>query len=137
MRLTKLNSSKLVWVSIRKYNINWNKPSASLFQTKVKQFLKSYWQHCVVCEEFRIPGSLLRIDFVNFNNHVIVEASPESVHGQFNPFFHKTRSKYLSSIKRDYQKQQWAEKNGFKFVEIYETDELNREFFIKKYNVYL
>jgi len=49
----------------KKYLINWDKPSRSKFQTRVKDFLRSYWQHDVVFEEFRVVGTRLTLDFYN------------------------------------------------------------------------
>lgn len=137
MRIKGLNSKKLQWVNLNPYLIDWNKKSCSKFQTEVKNFIRPFWS-CgqIVCEEFRIPKSLLRIDLINFNKKIVIEASG-SQHEKFNPFFHNNaKSNYLASIKRDIAKQQWCEENGFKFVEIYEKDlPLTKKFFLEKFDL--
>lgn len=140
MRLKCLNSNKLQRITIKNYLIDWDKPSVSKPQTTVKNFLYDYWKNCIVLEECRIPGSLLRLDFLNINKKIIIEVSPKNVHDQFNLFFHKTRIGYLNSLKRDFKKIEWAEAAGYTLLEIYEEDikkNLNYEWFVQKFAVYL
>lgn len=138
MRFYRLNSDKMVWVNINKYKIDWTGKSISRMQTRVKRFLAPFWQSHIVLEEFRIPGSLYRIDILNLTTKIAVEVSPESVHSKFNPFFHKTRSGYVNSIKRDVKKAEWCERNEIKVIEIYEQDfPLTRNFFAEKFNILL
>lgn len=137
-KLFKLNSDKLVNVSPSKYQIDWFGKSCSKIQKLVKDFLFPFWKHHLVCEEVRIPGSLLRLDIVNFTSKIIVEVSPTSHHGTFNPFFHKHRLNYKKSIDSDFKKLEYAERNGYKFVEITEEDfPLTRQLFIDKFDIYL
>lgn len=136
MRFLKLGSGRIVNVNVTKKPINWEKPSCSKIQTTAKKFLKSYWQSHICCEEFVIPGSRMRVDFINFTRKLAVEVSPQSHHGEYNPFFHKTRAGYRDSIKRDWHKLEWLEKNGFKLIELFEQDfPLTREFFKEKYQI--
>jgi hypothetical protein len=132
----KLNSAKLVKIQSHKYRIDWNCPSASKFQFQIKQFLKPFWQFNIVLEEFRVPGSLLRCDLVNVDRKLIVEASGDQ-HKSFNKFFHNnSRVNYLNQIKKDFAKQEWAERNKFTFIEIYESDlPLTKGWFMEKYGV--
>ena len=138
MKFKKLNSEKEVNVPLKKYYIDWEyKVSAPSFQ--VQQFLKPYWKsHCVL-GEFRIPGSLLRIDITNINLRICIEVSPNSVHGEYNEFFHKSRAGFLESIKRDEMKRKWVEENKFKFVEVFDDDleELSEKWFLEKYKIKL
>ncbi len=135
MKFYKLNSNREVNVPLQKYRIDWDKQVGSKLQKKVKDFLYPYWVDCECLEEFRLPGSLLRLDLVNLTRKVIVEVSPEAVHGAYNKFFHKTRGRYLKSIGRDFQKVTWAERNGFQLIELIDDDikNLSRELFLEKF----
>jgi hypothetical protein len=132
------NSNKTINVDIVKYRIDWDR-AVSKPQKAVKDFLYRYWKGKIILEEFKMPGMRYRFDLVNMNDHVIVEVSPKKVHGEFNKFFHKTRLGYVNSIKRDMFKIEWAEKNGFTLVEIFDDDidVLSREWFREKYGVEL
>ena len=112
---------KLVSKNVSKHLIDWDKKSRSKFQFKVKQILKPYWQNHIVYEEFPVYGSLMRVDFLNATKRIAIEANGRQ-HSEFVPHFHKSRSEYLKSIKRDHKKTEWLEKNGFKLLEIEEKD---------------
>jgi len=126
---------KQVSVSTKKYLVNWDKPACSKFQTDVRNFFRTFWERHVVLEEFRIPGSLLRIDLINLSLKIVVESSGRQ-HSDYVAHFHKNRSGYLSSIKRDLEKHNWCEKNGLTILEIFPEDLpfLSRKFFIEKFN---
>lgn len=139
MRLLKLNSkTKYIWVNPQKYAVDWDKKVGSNFQYDVKQFFRRFWEPCLVCEEFRIPGSLLRCDLINLSKKIIVEANGEQ-HDNFNPHFHRdSRYQYWKQIKRDVQKQEWADANGFQFIIILPDDmPLTRIFVNEKFNLKL
>jgi len=136
VKFTKLHGSKFIWFNTNKYRINWDKESKSKFQYNVKQFLRTYWQNDVVCEEMRIPGSLLRIDLINLTKKIAIEISGPQ-HENFHYFHNNSRLKYLRQIKNDTAKQTWIEKNGFKFCEIFESDlPLKKQWFEEK-KIYL
>ena len=139
MKLKKLNSDKYVSININKYKIDWDGKSASSLQKQVKDFLRQFWQGQIVCEEMRIPGSLYRCDFVNFNKNIVIEFSP-GFHRSYHKFFHKgSRLNYLKQLRKDSAKELWAEANNFKFVDIYEEDlpNLDRRWFKEKYQIEL
>ena len=138
MKLYKLNSNKIVNLNISKYLIDWNK-SPSKEQKLLQDFLYPFWRHSIILSELCVPGSLLRIDLVNVNKRLCIEYSPESHHGNFNKFFHRHRNNYLQSIKRDFFKYEWIIKNKFSLLELNEEDlnNLNYEYFVKKYSIYL
>lgn len=139
MKVTRIKGDKLVNASIKKYLINWDGKSPSKPQFQVKQFLKTYWKNCIVLEEFRIPGSLFRIDFLNVNKKLAVEVNGKQ-HETFNPFFHKgCRNNFLKSLKRDMEKRNWLDRNGFNLLEINcdEVKDLSRDFFLEKFGVIL
>lgn len=123
MKFYKNKSNVEVNVALTKYLIDWER-KVSKPQKKVKDFLYPFWKHERVLEEFRIPGSgKLRVDLMKLSGQkVVIEVSPESSHS-FNKFFHGSReSGFLASMKRDFEKQEWAEKNGFLYCELRQGD---------------
>ena len=121
MKFLKFNTDKLFNVNITQYLINWDR-KVSGPQLKVKNFLYPYWKNCIVLEEFRIPGSLLRIDLINITKKICVEISPRKVHNEFNKFMHGGHAGFLKKMKSDANKMIWAEKSGFAFIELYDED---------------
>lgn len=136
--VTTLNGSKLVKLNLSKYKIDWKADSPSKFQKTIKDFLRPYWEFDIgVCEELRISGSLLRVDFANFAKKIAVEASGAQ-HFEFNPFFHNnSQANFLASIKRDDKKRLWLERNNFFLIEVIESDvpHLSAEFILEKFGV--
>lgn len=112
----------------KKYLIDWNAKSRSKFQNNVKNFLKEYWIHDIVFEEFRIVGTRLSIDFYNANRRVAIEVQGDQ-HIKYVKHFHKNRLKYLDQLKRDQKKLDFCELNDIKMVEIYSTDIVNASLF--------
>ena len=138
MRLYNIKG-RLVSKKVNKYLINWDKPCRSQVQFDVKQFLKNYWVNQVVYEEFPVYGTRLKVDLLNATRRIAIEVQGRQ-HSSFNPFFHSnSRLKYLESIKRDFIKREWLEKNNFIVVEIeeHEVKGLNSSFFLKNYNLSL
>ena len=138
MKVKKLNSKYEATVNISKYRLVWDKPCRSKFQLAVKQWLKPYWAGHICLEEFRIPGSRLSSDIVNLTKRAVVEINGAQ-HDEYNSHFHRgSRTNWLSQIKRDEDKRQWASDNGFIFIEILPNDlPLTPEFFREKYNISL
>ena len=118
--------------------IKWNIKKASDAQYRTKLFLKEFWEQDAVFEEFVIPGSRLRVDFINFTKKIAVEVSGRQ-HEEFNKFFHKNRLGFIKSVKRDFQKIKWLEINDIKLIEIYdhETYTLNKKEIEEKFSVTL
>lgn len=137
MKFKKLNSSKLAEINISRWRIDWDY-EVSKPQKLVKDFLKPFWKHHIVLEEFVIPGSRLRIDLLNLTTKIAIEVSPRQ-HFEMNAFFHKTKAGYLSSIKRDVAKEKWIKDSGFKYVELQDDDllKLSREWFKETHDVVL
>ena len=136
MRLYNIHG-KLQSKIVTKYLIDWDKASRSQIQFKVKKFLKKYWENQVVYEEFPVYGTRMKVDILNATKKIAIEVQG-SQHSQFNKFFHgNSRSKYLQSIKRDYQKAQWLEKNGYTLIEIEEKDinKLSYSYFSEQFNI--
>ncbi len=124
---------KEISVNPAQYIIDWN-TKVSKPQKKVTDFLQPYWKSDLVLQEFRIPGSLLRIDLLNVTKKVIVEVSPDELHANYNPFLHKDRAGFLKKLKTDNQKMDWADRNKFLFVELTSNDikNLSAELLVKK-----
>ena len=136
MKLKKLNSDREVNISINAYRIDWDAPCRSKYQWAIKQWLKPYWSHHVCLEEFLIPGSRLRCDFVNLTRRVVIEMNGVQ-HDKFNKHFHRgNRVNFLNQVVRDQAKMNWSEQNGFTFVEIAPDDlPLTENFFKENYGV--
>lgn len=136
MRCQRFRSQRLVNINIAKYKVVWDGDCRSKFQKQVKQWLQSYWQDDICVEEFPVPGTKLRCDLVNLTKKIIVETSGLQ-HVNFTPYFHpKGRFDWHGQIVRDDHKREWAETNGYIFVEIYPEDmPLNKEFFKKNYSI--
>lgn len=128
---------RLVNKNVNRYRIDWDKKSRSKLQTSVKEFLYPYWKNMIVYEEFPVYGSKMKVDFLNASLRIAIEVNGAQ-HGSFNKFFHNnSRSKYLASIGRDYDKYIWLTKNNFKVIEI-EQDEvpnLTKKFILEKFSI--
>lgn len=120
MKVTGLKSSKIYNLRIADYIIDW-RAEISKPQARVKQFLYPYWKTAICGEEVRIPGSRCRLDLVNFSRKVVIEVSPSGSHS-FNKFFHKSKFKFAASVRRDLDKQEWCQKNGFLYIELTDDD---------------
>jgi hypothetical protein len=139
MKLSKFNDySKIVSIPVKKYKFNPDK-KVSKGQKILQDFLLKYVDSSFLLQELRLPGSLLRIDLVLIDKKAMIEYSPNSHHNNFNKFFHKNRLNYLSSLKRDIKKQEYVERNGYKFIEINETDldKLSYDFFVDNFDLFL
>lgn len=120
-----------------KKRIDWDKKSPSILQQKVKNFLRNYWKGHVVCEEFRIPGTKYRVDFINFNKRIAIEVDGQQ-HGKFIPFFHGNQAHgFRKQILRDVSKLEHLERNGIKVLNISydEVDQISLDFFSKTFNM--
>ena len=121
---------------VQKYKIKWDGKSRSKFQRRVKQFLKPYWFSSIVFEEFPVYGTRLKVDIINLTKKIAVEAQGRQ-HEEFVKHFHGTKANLLNSMRRDGEKREWLEYNGFQLVEIYEKDILSIEFFESQFGIKL
>jgi len=120
----------------KNYLIKWDEKSLSKLQFSTKQFLKPYWCTDIVFEEFPVVGTKMRFDFYNSNQNIAVEVQGGQ-HLKYTPFFHgKSKSTFLSQIRRDNDKQKFCELNNIKLVEIYPNDDLSLDLF-KSFGVIL
>lgn len=130
---------KLVKKNVERYRIDWDKPCRSNIQFVTKQFLKPYWLGHVVYEEFPVYGTRLKVDIINLTRKIAVEIQGKQ-HHEFNKHFHKNRPyEFRQSMKRDVQKCEWLELNGFLLLEVLEDEIelLSEEYFFKKFGVSL
>lgn len=128
-------------VSVGEYQLDWDGPrKVSKVQRAVEEFLRPYWTGKMVLGEWRIPGTKLRLDLVNVSDGLLVEVDGDQ-HASYNPHFHGSLSGYRASIKRDLQKDRFAELNGWTLVRITEADvkngALSAQWFMDTYNVTL
>jgi hypothetical protein len=130
-------TGRLVSKNVTKYLVDWDKPCRSKIQFEVKQFLKPFWQYQIVYEEFPVYGSRMSVDILNFTKKIAIEVNGPQ-HRKFNAFFHNnSKAKYLESIKRDWAKTEWLEKNKIVLVEIEdkEIEGLSVDFIKNKFGV--
>ncbi len=122
MRVKKLNSTREVLLNIAKYRINWDTDGSSKPERLFRDLIKPYWKNSIILFQVIIPGSLLRLDFLNVTKKLLVEIDGKQ-HSEFNKHFHNnSRANYLASIKRDLQKEKWAEDNNIKVLHLNEAD---------------
>jgi len=130
MKVTKLSSDKIVTLKTSKYIIDWENDGNSSLEIMFRNLIYPFWKNYIVLFQPRIPGSLLKLDFMNMNKKLAVEIDGEQ-HGKFNLFFHnKSRANYLSSIKRDLEKEKWCERNNIQLLRLNEED---LQYFSPKY----
>ncbi len=130
-------AGKLVYKSVSKYRIKWEKKCRSNIQFEVKQFFEPYWANHICYEEFPVYGTRMKVDMINMTKRIAVEVQGAQ-HESFNKFFHgNSRANYLKSIKRDYHKAVWLENNNFKLLEITAEDlaSLSRGYILEKFEV--
>ncbi|MEN9445992.1 MAG: hypothetical protein RL728_504 [Bacteroidota bacterium] len=107
--------------NINKFLVKWDDPCKSKVQFKVKRFFFNFWKTHVVVEEFPVFGTRMKCDLINFTKKIAVETHGLQ-HEKFVKHFHKTRTGFKNSVKRDFQKHEWLELNGFKVIEIFENE---------------
>ncbi len=117
----------------KKYLINWSKKAPSKGSQEVKEFLATNYKFWAWYEEYRLPQTRLRVDFLTTTVKLAIEFHGRQ-HEDYIPFLHGSRSGFLSHIKRDVKKEEILSKNGFKLIEIYEDDLelLSRSWFEEK-----
>lgn len=139
MRLKSVNGNRLINKNVSKYIINWDCAEKSKPQYQTKRFLFQFWKNHIVYREIPVFGSRMTLDLYNASLKIAVEIDGVAVHNEFSSFFHRTRDKYLSSIKRDMKKEEYCEKNEIQLIRIMdnEIDQLSPEFFKEKFNIIL
>lgn len=112
-------------IAINKYRINPLKKAPSKGAQELKDFLLANFKYHTLLEEFRIPTTLYRVDFIDLTLKVAYEFNDDlknGHHSSFNKFFHRNRVGYKNSIKRDIEKYEILLDNGIQTIEIYSQD---------------
>lgn len=125
---------KLRWHCDSSYRIDWNRKAPSKIAQTFKDFLYKNFRYNILYEEYRIPRTLLKIDFLDATKRIAYEISGEQ-HREFNKFFYNnSRNNYLNAIKRDVKKEKFLKTNNYKLIELFEEDikQLTIEFLNKK-----
>lgn len=138
MKVSKFKSSQIVSWRLSNCAVDWDK-KVSKPQKKIKDLLKPLWFYDRVLEEAYIPGSKKRLDLVNLSKMIVIEVSPDSVHQDFNPFFHGTRCGLARKMKADHDKEEWCINNGFDYISL-DDEEIKLftpEYILSKYNIRL
>ncbi len=108
--------------SARKYLIDWESGSKSKVQNSVKKYLKKYWLHDIVFEEFPLAGSRMTFDFYNATKNIIIEVQGKQ-HTKFVPFMHaNSKINYLKQLKRDEDKIKFCNLNKIVLLEYFDGD---------------
>lgn len=135
-----LLSGRSVWKNDARYRIDWDKKSKSKLQFQVKQFLKEVCPNHVLFEEYTLPGTLLKVDFIDATKKIAIEVHGVGhVDNGFNKHFHNnSRLNYLRAIQRDVKKAKILELNGYILVEVLPDDlPLTKTFFLENYQIRL
>ena len=117
-------NDNLVPVDVRQESYPIKSKSRSKTQGLVAKLLVEKYAHTPILEDFTIPGSRLSVDFFLPKKWIAIEIQGVQ-HQEHNSFFHgpKEHNKFAKQKVNDRQKAEWAETNGFKFVEIETTKE--------------
>lgn len=124
MKVSKLNGqlTKLVSINVNKYRIDWDKDGSSSLERRFRDLIRPFWKNSIILYQCRIPGSLLRLDFLNVNKRLLVETDGEQ-HNQYNKHFNRgSRANYLASIKRDLAKEKWCQYNAIQVLHLDKED---------------
>lgn len=78
----------------------------------------------------------MKVDILNASKRIAIEVQGKQ-HTHFNRHFHQNRMNFWFAMRRDSEKANWLEKNGFAFIELIEEDleKLSPKFIIDKFGV--
>lgn len=116
-----LKNGKIVNKVDNKYRIKYNKPSPSKGAQAVKDWIRENLFNDIWFEEYTIPSTRLKIDFLNATRKFAIEFNGVQ-HNKFVPFFHGNKFKYVHGIKNDLIKAEFLEGNGYTFIELIDED---------------
>jgi hypothetical protein len=127
-------------INLTPYKIDWNK-AVSKPQKATKDFLYPFWKFDVVFEEVCFPlrtqaSRSVRFDLLNLTRRTFLEVSPDATHLQLNEFMHGSKAGYQKRLMVDEFKREFAEKNGFIFIELNDEhlSDLTVKMFKEKFN---
>jgi hypothetical protein len=117
---------KVFWKN-REYNLKLPKivllddqRKRSSLHLKARALIKEIFPGELLYEEVSIPGRL-KLDFFLPKLRLAVEVQGEQ-HFRYNKFFHKNKTLFLKSLRRDKQKKEFCELNQFTLVELHDGD---------------
>lgn len=113
----KTASGKLKEIPMHRYLVDWDDDQDSQFSAEVLDFFEPYWQHDVVCAQVPVAGSKMSYDYVNVTKRLVLECDGRQ-HTSFVPHFHTNRANFQAQVRRDFQKDDLAERNGFTMIRI-------------------
>lgn len=114
---------------ISKYRLDWDKKTRSKMQDTFKRWLRVYFPNHVIYEEVQVFGTKMSVDFLDYTAKIIYEVQGAQ-HQKYNSFMHGgDRMKYREQMRHDEKKREWAELNGYEFIEIFpdRVKEIERE----------
>lgn len=121
----KTHTGREVNINVNKWIIDWDAPCRSKFQFRINQFFRPFFQYSVCLSEFKVPGKRLFVDLLNVSQKIAVESMGEQHRSCVLGYFHKTRLDFGKSIKRDFEKLEFLNRNNIKLIEVYPEDEKN------------
>jgi hypothetical protein len=95
----------------------------SKIQYRCGQIIKSKFNLDPILEEFTLTGHKLTIDFF-IPTHKIAFEVDGSQHEDYNTFFYKNKREFLNAQKRDDDKQQICDINGWTLIRVQSEEEL-------------
>ena len=129
---------KVVGLNGREYNLNLNKyilkkddkTVKSKYHMAARKLLHKMFAGYTILEEVKLPGSrdpakksTLFLDFFIPNLQLGVEVHGRQ-HYEFCKFFHKTKAGFLTSVKRDFIKEDWCELNSIELIVLKYSDSI-------------
>tara|TARA_Y100001937_G_scaffold120782_1_gene178493 strand:+ start:1472 stop:1894 length:423 start_codon:yes stop_codon:yes gene_type:complete len=127
---------KVVGLNGREYNINLkkyivkhdDKTVKSKYHIAARNLLSDMFSGYTVLEEVKLPGSrcpskksALFLDFFIPNLQLGIEVHGQQ-HYEFCKFFHKTKAGFLTSLKRDFIKEDWCNLNQIELIVLKYSD---------------
>ena len=118
-------------VDIKKYIVRKDdKKIKSKYHLAARELLQEIFSGYTIVEEMKLPGSrdpakksTLFLDFFIPNLQLGIEVHGQQ-HYQFCKFFHKTKAGFLTSIKRDFVKEDWCNLNKIELVVLKYSDSI-------------
>jgi very-short-patch-repair endonuclease len=121
-------SGKLVSVDVRDSSYPIKSKSRSTLQGQTAQWLVEKFPRQTILEDFTLPGSRMSVDFFLPNKGIVIEVQGRQ-HDEHVPHFHgdkATSIKFARQLGRDRKKTEWAETNGFDFIEVRDLKDLEQ-----------
>ena len=126
-------------LQINTFYVDWDSKTRSKEQDAVKLFLRLHCKNHIILEEVSLPGMRLFVDFLDLTAKIAIEHQSSAKNGhhlKYSEFFHKNKTGYVKSLKRDMDKRENLEKNGFMLVETFTEDlPLSAQWFWENYKI--